>query len=62
MRNILVSFGVLLILASCSSTSAVVSYKNCAEAKKAGVAPLRAGDEGYRTGLDRDGDGIACDN
>ncbi|WSJ20026.1 excalibur calcium-binding domain-containing protein [Nocardia sp. NBC_01327] len=36
-------------------------YSSCAEARRAGVAPLRRGDPGYRPGLDRDGDGIACE-
>lgn len=36
-------------------------YANCAAAKRAGAAPLRRGDPGYRRGLDRDGDGVACD-
>ncbi|MBS9534382.1 excalibur calcium-binding domain-containing protein [Mycobacterium sp. M1] len=36
-------------------------YKNCAEARDAGVAPLHEGDPGYRSKLDRDGDGIACE-
>ncbi len=38
-----------------------VSYKNCTEARKAGAAPLHVGDPGYRAGLDRDGDGVACE-
>lgn len=38
-----------------------VYYPNCAAARAAGVAPLRRGDPGYRAGLDRDGDGIACE-
>ncbi|MEU0541286.1 excalibur calcium-binding domain-containing protein [Nocardia sp. NPDC005978] len=38
-----------------------VSYKNCAAVKAAGAAPLRRGDPGYSTSLDRDGDGIACE-
>ena len=37
-------------------------YKNCAEARAAGAAPLHRGDPGYRAGLDRDDDGIACEN
>ena len=37
-------------------------YKNCAAARAAGVAPLHRGDPGYRAGLDRDDDGIACEN
>lgn len=36
-------------------------YANCAEAKAAGVAPILVGQPGYRAGLDRDKDGIACD-
>lgn len=36
-------------------------YANCDAAKAAGVAPIFLGEPGYRPGLDRDGDGIACD-
>ncbi|WP_240959902.1 excalibur calcium-binding domain-containing protein [Novosphingobium olei] len=36
-------------------------YPNCAAARAAGAAPLRRGDPGYRAGLDRDDDGIACE-
>jgi len=36
-------------------------YANCAAARGAGVAPLHRGDPGYRSALDRDGDGIACE-
>ncbi|MFD9302337.1 excalibur calcium-binding domain-containing protein [Streptomyces sp. NPDC060048] len=38
-----------------------VSYKNCAEAKAAGVTPIKRGQPGYGKHLDRDNDGIACD-
>lgn len=38
-----------------------VYYPNCAAARAAGVAPLRVNDPGYRAGLDRDRDGIACE-
>lgn len=38
-----------------------VYYENCAEVRAAGAAPLHRGEPGYRSGLDRDGDGIACD-
>ena len=38
-----------------------VYYSNCAAARAAGVAPLHRGDPGYRSGLDRDNDGIACE-
>ena len=36
-------------------------YANCKEAKAAGAAPLYKDDPGYRSDLDRDGDGIACE-
>jgi hypothetical protein len=38
-----------------------VYYANCAAARAAGVAPIMSGAPGYRPGLDRDGDGIACE-
>lgn len=37
-------------------------YATCAQARAAGAAPLYVGEPGYRTGLDRDGDGKACDS
>ena len=36
-------------------------YKNCKEAREAGVTPLYAGEPGYSPHLDRDKDGIACE-
>jgi micrococcal nuclease len=36
-------------------------YANCAAARAAGVAPLHEGEPGYRSGLDRDHDGVACE-
>ncbi|WP_338758118.1 excalibur calcium-binding domain-containing protein [Nocardia vulneris] len=36
-------------------------YANCAVARAAGAAPLHRGEPGYRPGLDRDGDGVACE-
>lgn len=38
-----------------------VYYENCAEAKAAGVAPLRDGEPGYRMEMNRDDDGVACE-
>lgn len=38
-----------------------VRYRNCAEARAAGVAPIRRGEPGYSRHLDRDNDGIACE-
>lgn len=36
-------------------------YKNCAEARAAGAAPIYRGQPGYSSKLDRDNDGIACE-
>ncbi|UUL76179.1 DUF1524 domain-containing protein [Pseudarthrobacter sp. Fe7] len=44
-----------------ASSSTLAYYANCAEAVAAGAAPLYAGTPGYRTGLDGDGDGVACE-
>jgi Excalibur calcium-binding domain len=38
-----------------------IYYPNCAAARKVGAAPIYKGQPGYRPGLDRDGDGIACE-
>ena len=38
-----------------------VYYKNCDAVRAAGKAPLHRGDPGYRAGLDRDKDGVACE-
>ncbi|WP_082949199.1 thermonuclease family protein [Mycolicibacterium celeriflavum] len=35
-------------------------YGNCAAVRRAGAAPLMAGEPGYRADLDADGDGVAC--
>jgi flagellar biosynthesis GTPase FlhF len=39
-----------------------VYYANCAAARSAGAAPLHQGEPGYRSALDRDKDGVACDS
>lgn len=44
-----------------SSGGGAAYYANCTEARAAGAAPMYRGEPGYRSGLDRDGDGIACD-
>lgn len=46
---------------SAGSTGGSPYYANCAAARAAGVAPLHKGEPGYRSGLDRDGDGTACE-
>lgn len=39
----------------------VRAFPNCAAARAAGAAPVRAGDPGYSRKLDRDGDGVGCE-
>lgn len=39
----------------------VAFYLNCAAVEAAGVAPILAGQPGYRPALDGDGDGIGCE-
>jgi hypothetical protein len=41
--------------------SSGTAFHNCAEARAAGAAPVRAGDPGYSRKLDRDGDGVGCE-
>jgi hypothetical protein len=38
-----------------------VYYANCSAVEAAGAAPIYAGDPGYSRDLDRDGDGVACE-
>ncbi|MED0665757.1 excalibur calcium-binding domain-containing protein [Bacillus badius] len=38
-----------------------VYYKNCAAVRAAGAAPIYRGDPGYGSHLDREGDGVACE-
>ena len=44
-----------------TEVGAPVYYPDCKAAKGARAAPLYAGQPGYRRGLDRDDDGIACE-
>ena len=36
-------------------------FGNCSQARAAGAAPVRRGDPGYGSHLDRDNDGIGCE-
>lgn len=38
-----------------------VYYENCDAVRAAGADPIRRGDPGYSSDLDRDGDGVACE-
>lgn len=37
------------------------SYRNCAQARRAGAAPIYRGQPGYGAHMDGDGDGVACE-
>lgn len=43
------------------SAPTVGVFRNCAEARAAGAAPVRRGDPGYGPHLDRDNDGVGCE-
>ena len=36
-------------------------FRNCSQARAAGAAPVKRGDPGYGSHLDRDNDGIGCE-
>jgi hypothetical protein len=38
-----------------------VTYENCDAVRAAGAAPIRVGEPGYSSKLDRDGDGVGCE-
>lgn len=44
-----------------TSTDGDVYYENCTAVRDAGADPIRTGDPGYSSKLDRDGDGVACE-
>lgn len=47
---------------SYAALSGVSTYfANCSAARAAGAAPVRIGDPGYSSKLDRDGDGVGCE-
>lgn len=66
---ILLVLGIVFAALSVSVTASAIShaqsanvyFHNCQEAKAAGAAPMRQGDPGYRTELDKDKDGVACE-
>ena len=37
------------------------AFRNCTAARSAGAAPIRRGDAGYGSHLDRDNDGVGCE-
>ncbi len=55
------SSGVPAPLVGQGSGSSAPYFGSCSEARAAGAAPMHVGDAGYRPGLDRDKDGVACE-
>lgn len=51
-----------VVPAPAPAVPAAVYYANCTAAKAAGAAPIYAGQAGYRSALDRDSDGVACES
>ncbi|MEW9874140.1 DUF1524 domain-containing protein [Arthrobacter sp. HS15c] len=51
-----------VIPAPAPAVPAAVYFANCTAAKAAGAAPIFAGQAGYRSALDRDSDGVACES
>ncbi|GEM00153.1 thermonuclease family protein [Cellulomonas terrae] len=47
--------------APAATSGGSVSYKNCDAVKAAGAAPILAGQPGYSSKLDKDGDGVGCE-
>lgn len=45
-----------------TTTASSTYYKNCSDAASQGVYNIAQSDPGYRSALDRDGDGIACES
>jgi LPXTG-motif cell wall-anchored protein len=56
------ALGVALSAVVAAPALADVQYASCADAHAAGAAPMRVGEPGYRLGLDRDRDGVACED
>jgi hypothetical protein len=48
-------------VAASTTEDTEVYYQNCSAARAAGAAPILEGEPGYRSRLDRDRDGIACE-
>ncbi|HEY4571724.1 MAG TPA: excalibur calcium-binding domain-containing protein [Kribbella sp.] len=49
------------VVPTSAPATTTVLYRNCAEVREAGKAPLRRGDPGYSPDLDHNGDGVACE-
>jgi hypothetical protein len=57
-----IALGAVLLIPAAPAAEAGPPYQNCDEARADGAAPIQKGDPGYSSKLDRDGDGVACEN
>jgi hypothetical protein len=48
--------------ATTTTTQGAVYYQNCDDVRAHGAAPIYRGEPGYSSKLDRDGDGVGCEN
>lgn len=61
--GVLVASGAMVAALSIPAlASSQPHYSSCTEAREAGAAPINRGEPGYRPALDRDDDGVACDD
>lgn len=60
MKKIVIGLTILLTLVSCKARQPDY-YMSCKEARHHVRVPLYRGDPGYSSRLDRDNDGVACD-
>lgn len=58
-RKIVALVATALLLSGCIDSGPY--YKDCEAVRSAGVAPLKTGEPGYRAALDRNSDGVACE-
>ena len=49
------------LVTTAPQASSSVYYKNCPEASRSGAAPITSGQPGYRSGLDSNHNGVACE-
>lgn len=60
-RRLAVMATVVVAAVALSGCPGGTHYADCDAARKASAAPLHKGDPGYRSELDRDGNGVACE-
>lgn len=64
MKKLFLVIGLLILVTSlyASNKNKTIYFKSCKEAKSKDYSNIKKGQSGYRPGLDRDNDGIACES